>query len=430
MKKLLLPLFGGILFSTASFAQWNEVTVKAIGDDHAYMDMDFFKSGTGIIAGYDYDTEKSVLYRTTNKGHNWTLSRPNKFYGRDVSCATTQIAYASDYNVLCKTMDAGITWDTIHYSTDQDTQWERASLGELRFVDENNGLALTDNAKLLRTSNKGVTWVTIYETASMSNSVRNFHSKDNKDIYGTAGDPFNNWFIHSADSGATWDSISLTTVNTMYYLNDIYFTNPSTGFIACQSGYLMKTVNGGADWQLIEVDTEYHIDFFHISFLDANNGFITCGNNDTWVTNDGGANWRNVYVDNGMFFVYDLVRSYFFNINEGCARGQGGIIDRIMVNTNVQNTGGGVGLQHISRTNSNFDVFPNPSSGNELTIRSTTSTSNITVEILDLQGRTVLNNSSISAQSGTLDISPLLPGVYLLKLTDTNGTYLSKLIRN
>ncbi len=70
-----------------------------------------------------------------------------------------------------------------------------------------------------------------------------------------------------------------------------------------------------------------------------------------------------------------------------------------------------------------IQVYPNPSSGifhvKELSGKST-------LQIIDFQGR-VLQNSIVNDSQTTLDLSAYPPGMYLLKIENTNGFFVKKL---
>jgi hypothetical protein len=66
----------------------------------------------------------------------------------------------------------------------------------------------------------------------------------------------------------------------------------------------------------------------------------------------------------------------------------------------------------------NFSFFPNPASSvvnikNETVIN--------TVTVLDLNGRIILNNSTINNSITSIDVSELNAGIYFIQLTDENG---------
>ena len=79
------------------------------------------------------------------------------------------------------------------------------------------------------------------------------------------------FLIANAQSG--WFQVT-TPINNLY-LNRIQFTSQNTGyaigpFLGATHGVLMKTVNGGTNWELIPIDSLW---CFSIYFIDDNTGF-------------------------------------------------------------------------------------------------------------------------------------------------------------
>ncbi|WP_435354980.1 YCF48-related protein [Emticicia sp. SJ17W-69] len=74
--------------------------------------------------------------------------------------------------------------------------------------------------------------------------------------------------------------------------NDIYFINPTTGFIVGENGVILKTTNGGQDWGLISnTNSSYLNGYRSISFSDANNGWVLSSWGKVLKTTDGGNTW-------------------------------------------------------------------------------------------------------------------------------------------
>lgn len=75
-----------------------------------------------------------------------------------------------------------------------------------------------------------------------------------------------------------------------------------------------------------------------------------------------------------------------------------------------------VGLKEIFKND--FSFYPNPASSivnikNEITINS--------ISVIDINGRTLFNNSTIDNRIGSIDVSALNAGIYFIQLIDENG---------
>lgn len=93
------------------------------------------------------------------------------------------------------------------------------------------------------------------------------------------------FFSSYAQSG--WSKQQSETTN---QLNSIWLNSKDDGFIVGAEGLLLKTTNGGNDWQKQSITNE---NLTKIHFIDSNNGYILGENNTYLQTNDGGNTWIN-----------------------------------------------------------------------------------------------------------------------------------------
>ncbi len=118
--------------------------------------------------------------------------------------------------------------------------------------------------------------------------------------------------------------------NTLSWLHDVYFTSEKTGWIAGSSGTLLKTVDGGMSWQPEKKFTEDSLN--QIYFTDEKNGWILCERNiynrgskmSSYLlkTTDGGINWEKKEFDEGSR--ERITRILFNQYGSGLAFGEGG----------------------------------------------------------------------------------------------------------
>lgn len=94
----------------------------------------------------------------------------------------------------------------------------------------------------------------------------------------------NGLILKTTDGGGNWDSIPTHTTSSSY----MFFLNDNTGWIA-GSDTLIKTVNGGNTWTFLS-STSGRTPFF----LNASTGWMGSGNNNAKKTTNGGVNWTNV----------------------------------------------------------------------------------------------------------------------------------------
>ncbi|MCZ6701415.1 MAG: T9SS type A sorting domain-containing protein [Ignavibacteria bacterium] len=99
----------------------------------------------------------------------------------------------------------------------------------------------------------------------------------------------------TTDGSVTWDRFNLSPVS--FYgptPNSIAFANKDTGYCVTDSGYIYKTTNSGADWNIVYTDL---VDLHNIFFLNKNDGWIVGadglgGSGVLLSTSDGGGSWN------------------------------------------------------------------------------------------------------------------------------------------
>ncbi len=154
----------------------------------------------------------------------------------------------------------------------------------------------------------------------------------------------------SGSSFAQWTQVSSpTTVD----LSDVFFPSSQTGYAAGKRGTILKTINGGNNWSVIQLDT--NIEFNAIHFTGDSVGYVT-GDNPTsndiaWKTTDGGANWTTMVNDSTIG-----MRVYFINDSVGFASS---VNDKLYKTTNAGNSWSVVNLHYSFRS----VFFTNDSTG-------------------------------------------------------------------
>lgn len=182
------------------------------------------------------------------------------------------------------------------------------NLTAVTFIDDNSGFAVGDSGVILHTTNAGAIWEQQIRGTIPLNDV--FFNNANKGwIIGSSWWPsFVNILLQTTDGGSNWIEQIL---DTSLSLNSIYFINENIGWIAgaiySDSGFndntfpiILKTTNGGSDWQLKSVTTSfpYGYSLNEVFFIDANIGFAVGGGGhiggsygSIFKTTNGGENW-------------------------------------------------------------------------------------------------------------------------------------------
>lgn len=170
------------------------------------------------------------------------------------------------------------------------------------FTNAQKGLILNGNGDLNTTANQGISW-------EFKRNFPNAVSMDLKDstaaICGYSGT-----FYTSKDSGNTWQ---LKNVGTTDYFSFVDVVSSDTIFLATTNGKIMRTYNGGSNWQSFNCG----IQISSIEFINSKVGYAGGTSRYILKTEDGGATWQqNVAVN---VFPSNTIAIKFFDINTGFA---------------------------------------------------------------------------------------------------------------
>lgn len=103
-------------------------------------------------------------------------------------------------------------------------------------------------------------------------------------------------------------------------LYSVYFINEDIGWVAGESGVILKTIDGGANWQPQTSGTIQSL--WSVQFMNDSTGWI-CGDQGTVLkTTDGGNHW----VPKNSSTIFHLTSLRFVNLNTGWVVGSGGTI--------------------------------------------------------------------------------------------------------
>ncbi|KAA3640750.1 MAG: T9SS C-terminal target domain-containing protein [Bacteroidetes bacterium] len=267
------------------------------------------------------------ILRSSDSGSTWTLVfEPADF--------TTSMTFPVDNQGWLATQDG-----SIYHSGDGGEIWTVlegtpfTDKVQITFVDNNLGYAC-EGKNIFKTEDGGQNWEMIAENA-ISTYPSDFDAAGANNLYATKGFRIN----YSIDGGLTWDytggvsyGYSMKNVHTLSdgrawvggtYGAIIYSDDPAVGwedqlegvkdrlrfvkFLDSQTGLagggdwtLIKTTNGGNDWQDI---TFPHDDFdnFNDAILLDENTYLLAGRGTIYRTTDGGSNWIETLADIGNY---------------------------------------------------------------------------------------------------------------------------------
>lgn len=146
-------------------------------------------------------------------------------------------------------------------------------------------------------------------------------------------DPLNAWaagdsgiIIHTSNGGANFE---IQKSDVRFYINDIYFINKRLGWVIAnenvfEGAVILKTTNGGANWQH-EKFYDSTVYLRTIYFSDSLTGFVGGFQGAIFRTTNAGVNWQRMKVDSSEFSGFPISRFKFSSGQTGFACG--GYID-------------------------------------------------------------------------------------------------------
>ena len=232
-----------------------------------------------------------------DKSHTGNLNFTNLFF------VNNQVGFLISNNSLSgkviKTEDGGVTW--------KNNISIQGGLGGIYFLNSNDGYLTTSLGAILKTIDAGVNWTSYNTVNGMGYNSIYMYNKNSGCAVG--GDGAGNGSIIRTIDGTNFNaSVKSPSISD---LNSVFFTTSKTGFAVGNSGTVLKTSDGGANWNYSGkgITITGSTSFKSIFFTDSLNGIIVGSN--IYKTSDGGLSWAkkdiplssSQYGLNSVFFV-------------------------------------------------------------------------------------------------------------------------------
>ncbi len=183
-----------------------------------------------------------------------------------------------DTSLIQKTLNGGNTWSDI--SLDQ-----KFYINDSHIFDENRYTLIGDDGVILSTLNGGSDW--LINSLNMNVNLNAIDFYDGNGVL--VGD---NGMIWYTNNGEVWEKSVPATV---YLLNDVVFINKDIILAVGAGGTIVRSINAGKDWQIIE--TGYAKNLNAIQFSSELCGYIVGDNGLILQTNNGGISWSSFNTD-------------------------------------------------------------------------------------------------------------------------------------
>ncbi|MDP4198785.1 MAG: T9SS type A sorting domain-containing protein [Bacteroidota bacterium] len=390
LKPTLLASIATMLFSVVSGAQAQWVRVSNGLPQQGMTVYSLAAIDTTLMAGTDQG-----CYRSNDLGESWTLC--SNFPANSGISPTATIGvfaagpkfYASSFRHLVVSSDLGTSWalDTAGLRNKYDAIGSIVGWGSMRFLAGNTGI--------FRSMGDGLPWEMINNglpNGTMASGLAFVWS----DVFACT----NSGVFRSTDSGTSWNATSQGKPTYVITALDTILV----GGVGGPNGWLITSSDRGATWTQL-YGTHYG------NVLIANDPYIFDGSTDSgvYVAKDGAQHWSPAHRGLSRALISALTTSsgYLFagtNQGSGTYPSDEGVW-RMKI-SDIANAG------VANSSSATIELSPNPTTG-LITIEGAPSRAHVTV--LNLLGQSVLESSE-QATAFTLDLSPLAPGVYCVRI--------------
>ena len=314
MKKLIVIF---CLTAFRMFSQWNFVNV--LDGYNTFVDLDFINDSTGLYTKNKFVSGSSgsswYWTRTVDFGATWN----NTFSSLDHYGTGCLQALKGD-TLLMQWSNSGIGgMQKITNACQASSQYVSTWLmNNYSFITSNYGLGLLygGSSSLSRIASNAMT--PIYNFTSPVTSrlcLTSMHK-----AFAVCNYTILNM---TTDSGFSWNPI----LTTNYNQNHICFSSPNVGYIACDSGKILKTINAGATWSVITLPMNIKLRW--LSFKNDSVGYCGADKGIVFKTFNYGNNWskdslptvnniRKVFAKNKVVYALDYSDQLFRTSIDSC----------------------------------------------------------------------------------------------------------------
>jgi len=261
-----------------SEAQWYQVYSHSIAQS-CYA-MKFYDSKTGYHSGVLYNGSTLNIYKTTDGGLNWTSQNSGytaqRFMAIHILHPDT-VYICGNYGKILRTYNGGMNWMTVYSDTN-------VQLWAMKFVNSNTGFTAGSFGTILKTTNKGDNWFAL--PSGLNNALEGMHfiNENTGFVCGSLA------VLKTTNAGVSWINLNAPFVSGEIN-TDIFFMNESTGWFSTNSGRIVKTTNGGLNWNIVLQESAV----WRLSFTNALTGYGCRSDGSVVKTINGGDNW---YIQN------------------------------------------------------------------------------------------------------------------------------------
>ena len=281
-------------------------------------------------------------------------------------------------SLLLLTAHCSLLTGSAHCSllTGSAASWTKQRTGSLawlhavHFVDQNRGWAVGSRGTLLSTLDGGTTWQ--HKPQPTEDAIRDIYFTNERDgwllcernIYDLrSNDEQRAYLMKTTDGGAHWQRLNLRGANVDARLMRAMFNDRGHGWAFGEGGAIYRTQDSGANWLRLKVPTRYLL--LGGSFVNDDSGWLVGAGATILQTSDGGETWHQGNLPAATNVRFNAVS--FVDARSGWAVGSGGAIYRSLNggrSWQLQNSGVTADLLDVKF----FDVLEGWAAGDEGTL--------------------------------------------------------------
>jgi photosystem II stability/assembly factor-like uncharacterized protein len=383
-----------LIYSSSANAQWERVYGIAGGNISCLAD-----SGSTVIAG----TYQGGIILSTDNGNSWA----------DIDNGLGVDTFILSLAISGSNIFAGASGNGVYLSRNDGSSWSSVNNGLTGYgisslaVKDSNIFAGTQANGIYLSSINGSSWTAI-DSGLTNPVISNIAISDTNIIAGT----FGGGVFLSSDNGQSWKAVNNGLTDSEIYSLAISGSNI---FVGTDSGVFLST-NNGAVWT--EVDSGLpKISVFSLA-ASGSNVFAGTNEHGIFLSTDNGSGWT--AIDSGLTgYTVCLITSLAINdsyIFAGTQSTENGIWRRSLSEV--------LGVESINANNSDFNIYPNPTT-TQLNIQfSSVKNEAVTVSIMNVLGQETSPPTPLQrrGERAMIDVSKLPAGIYLLQLKTERGS--------
>lgn len=304
-----------LLFSNNLSAQMRQLYVDNVANNQIYK-LSFYSPSQGFVAfrdwvGYTTDSGRSFTKKYITLGNvNYNGYSVNLTFGFGIAGVKAfdqnNIIVYGDYGFVPSILysnNGGSSYTLVFHSQYNPLQLSGGIL-DMAFPQNNNIGFATDADRILKSTNQGLSW-SVIRTEPGSNYAY-LEAVDNNNVFAVSPGYSNNKLIKTSNGGTNWQTVTLPAISNGK-INNAHFLTANTGWLNMyddnNNRYLYKTTDGGNSWTLQNNLEATPFICSKMRFVDANTGFALSGQNTVYKTFNSGVVWEPLPRDNNYTYL-------------------------------------------------------------------------------------------------------------------------------